>query len=205
MDVLLMAAMRMLPHATGQEELAQLAWVVMRTKALHEPPPGLIPLLLQSSLPLLPSMSFTSLTVLLASVARLGAQLPPGWVAQAAEATARASGSRQARRLPLRQRTLMADRVLYALEEMGHVPAGDEGRRLWEQQLAVYNPKPLSQQQMSGSGAIRGYDDGMELPVLRMELERAAGSGLSLPPAVWQNLSAAVWGLICYIEWKGGL
>jgi hypothetical protein len=194
-----------LPNISGlrHEEIAQLTWVASRLTGSLDLPHGLVSGLLEASSPLIESMSYTSLNVLLDSVVALDVLPPPGWTQRAAEAVVRTAASRQVRRLPARQRSLMADRLLHALVALGHVPAGEAGREVWEHRLksgaaAAGGGRRRQQQQRQRGGEAEA--DG------RSTIGTSGPRGqLTLPPEILQNLSAAALGAMAYIEWRGGI
>jgi hypothetical protein len=129
---MLAAAEKLLPRSRHEDQ-AQLVWAVCKLGV--EPPPNLLPKLVQASWPLLPGMSYLSVWTLLACFANLQYVPPAAWVSAAAAAAARASAKPRVHSLPLRQRARMADGIMYALEQLGHLPVGEEGQHMWQQQL----------------------------------------------------------------------
>lgn len=195
------------PHISRlrHEEIAQLMWVASRLKE-RDVPPGLVSGILESSFPLINSMSYMSLNVLLVGAAVLGVPPPSGWTQRAAEATARTAALRQVRRLPVRQRRAMADRVLQALVALKYIPAGEVGRRVWARQLETHRPVGAT----SAGGQRQGASETSSLVEPSSSAPLSAGlkgrmAAGSLPPDVWQNLSAAALGAMAYIEWRGGI
>ncbi|GAX78240.1 hypothetical protein CEUSTIGMA_g5682.t1 [Chlamydomonas eustigma] len=107
-------------------------------------------------------------------------------------------------RQQLQHQEKMLQRLLIALQQLGYLPSGEEGLNMWAVQVQQYS---ADLQQCSGLQA--------KYPKLLPALMLSASSGFDTMPggragqvvssALLQNLSAALWGLICYVQWKGGL
>jgi hypothetical protein len=105
--------------------------------------------------------------------------------------------------LQQQQEEKLLQQLLVSLQQLGYLPSGAEGLQMWAVQVQKYSDTMQHHYNAEQQGNLKlllsnvfGRFDSSSSPDGRRQ---------ELSSMLLQNLSAALWGLICHVQWKGGL